>query len=248
MRYFLELAYQGTAYHGWQRQPNAVSVQEIVEKALGLLLQKPIEVVGAGRTDAGVHARQLFAHFDVEEKLVREEMIFKLNSVLPIDIAVKGLFEVEKEAHARFDALSRSYEYHIVKSKDPFSYGAAYWVKRELDLESMDRAAALLLEHTNFKSFSRSRTDVHTYNCKIESAYWEQKKEGLVFHIKADRFLRNMVRAVVGTLLEVGLGKMKAEAIHGIIESESRSEAGTSVPAHGLYLTKIEYPKKIFKD
>lgn len=247
MRYFLELAYNGKAYHGWQKQPNAISVQEIVEKALFMLLQTSLEIIGAGRTDAGVHAKQLFAHFDSEEKL-EKELVFKLNSLLPKDIVVLNLFHVKPAAHARFDALSRTYEYHIIQKKDPFSVDAAYLLKRKLNMDLMNQAAHLLLEHHNFKCFSKSRTDVKTYNCNIETAFWEQKDEKLIFHIKADRFLRNMVRAIVGTLLEVGLGKMEVKGINKIIKSKNRSEAGVSVPAHGLYLTKIEYPKNIFLD
>lgn len=245
MRYFLELSYHGGAYHGWQRQPNAVSVQEKVEHVLSTLTQKNIEVVGAGRTDAGVHAKQLYAHFDVAEAL-GEDFVFKLNSLLPRDIAVLGLKEVTADAHARFDALSRAYEYHITQRKDPFKTDSAFYLKRNVNLEMMNEAADILLDYTNFKSFSRSRTDVRTYNCKIAHAYWEQQDQQLVFHIKADRFLRNMVRAIVGTLLDVGLGKTTVEQVHGIIKSESRSEAGASVPAHGLYLTRIEYPINIF--
>jgi tRNA pseudouridine38-40 synthase len=245
LRYFLELAYQGKAYHGWQRQPNAVSVQEVIENALFTLLQRSLEIVGAGRTDAGVHAKQLFAHFNVEEELT-EDFIFKLNSLLPQDIAINGMHKVTQEAHARFDAVARSYEYHIVQKKDPFAFDAAYLVKRELDVDAMNRAAQTMLEYKNFKCFSRSRTDVRTYNCKIEHAYWQRINDRLVFHIKADRFLRNMVRAIVGTLLEIGLEKMEVEKMHEIIQSESRSEAGASVPAKGLYLTKVEYPNTIF--
>ncbi|MFD0977824.1 tRNA pseudouridine(38-40) synthase TruA [Salinimicrobium gaetbulicola] len=245
MRYFLELAYFGKAYHGWQRQPDAASVQEVAENALSTLLQKKIEIVGAGRTDAGVHASQLYAHFDVEEKLP-ENMIFRINSLLPKDIAAVELFEVQPEAHARFDATARSYEYHIVQKKNVFQINTAYWVKKDLDVEKMNEGAKILLEYKNFKCFSRSRTDVRTYNCEISHAYWEKTTSGLVFHIKADRFLRNMVRAIVGTLLEIGLGKMHVQEMHTIIQSESRSEAGASVPAHGLFLTKIEYPKSIF--
>ncbi len=245
MRYFLELAYQGKAYHGWQRQPNAVSVQELIENALFTLMQRSVEILGAGRTDAGVHAKQLFAHFDVEEEL-REDFIFKLNSLLPQDIAINSLYKVSPEAHARFDAVGRSYEYHIVQKKDPFAFDAAHHVKRELDVDAMNRAAEILPEYQNFKCFSRSRTDVRTYNCKIEHAYWQRENNQLIFHIKADRFLRNMVRAIVGTLLEVGLGKMEVEKLHEIIRSESRSKAGASVPAKGLYLTKVEYPNTIF--
>ena len=245
MRYFLELAYFGKAYHGWQRQPNAVSVQEVVENALSTLLQKKVEVVGAGRTDAGVHASQLFAHFDVTEKL-SENVIFRINALLPKDISAVGMFEVKPEAHARFDAIARSYEYHIVQKKNVFQIDTAYWVKKELDVEKMNEGANILMNYKNFKCFSRSRTDVRTYNCEIASAYFESTENGLVFHIKADRFLRNMVRAIVGTLLEIGSGKIPVQEMHTIIQSEDRGEAGASVPAHGLFLTKIEYPKSIF--
>lgn len=245
MRYFLELAYHGAAFHGWQRQPEAVSVQEKVEEALSVIIRQPTEVVGAGRTDAGVHARELFAHFDSEQEL-GEELVFKMNSMLPKEIAVKAIHRMQDQAHARFDALSRSYEYEIVCKKDPFTLGSAYWVKRELDVEAMNRAAELLLGYSNFKCFSRSRTDVRTYNCKLVYAFWEERGDKLVFCIKADRFLRNMVRAIVGTLLEIGLGKMEVEQMHQIIQSEDRTRAGASAPAHGLYLTKVEYPKDLF--
>lgn len=245
MRYFLELAYFGKAYHGWQRQPNAISVQEVVENALSTILQQKIETVGAGRTDAGVHASQLFAHFETSEVLDKE-FTFRLNSLLPKDIAVHDLFEVHPEAHARFDAVSRSYEYHLVNRKDVFKIETAYYIQKELDLVRMNDAAAILLDYSNFKCFSRSRTDVRTYNCDIAHAFWKSTEYGVVFHIKADRFLRNMVRAIVGTLLQIGLGKLEVQAMHEIIKSGDRSEAGASVPAHGLFLTNIEYPKSIY--
>lgn len=245
MRYFLELEYFGKAYHGWQRQPNALSVQEVVEESLSTLLQQNVEIVGAGRTDAGVHARQIFAHFDAET-LPEKELIFRMNSLLPEDISVKDLVQVTPDAHARFDAVSRSYEYHIVTRKDVFAIDTAYYIQKELDVEKMKAAANILLEYTNFKCFSRSRTDVFTYNCSIEKAAWEQREDKLIFHITADRFLRNMVRAIVGTLLQIGQGKIEVEEMHRIIKSEDRSKAGASVPAHGLYLTGIIYPKSIF--
>ena len=241
----MELAYFGKAYHGWQRQPAAISVQQVVEEALQTLFQEKIEITGAGRTDAGVHAKQMFAHLD----LVKDpgaNFVFRLNALLPKDIAILSVKKVNLDAHARFDAVSRSYEYHIVRSKDVFSIDTAYWVKKELDVDEMNRAAKKLLEYRNFKCFSRSRTDVKTYNCDIEHAYWEDLASGLVFHIKADRFLRNMVRAIVGTMLDIGFGKIKADDLHEIIRSESRSEAGASVPAQGLFLTGIEYPQTIF--
>jgi tRNA pseudouridine38-40 synthase len=241
----LELEYFGKAYHGWQRQPNAVSVQQVVEETLSTLLQETVEIVGAGRTDSGVHARQIFAHFDSGANL-SEEFIFRINSLLPRDISVKGLISVKADAHARFDALSRSYEYHIVNRKDVFAIDNAYFVQRELNVEKMNEAAKILLQYNNFKCFSRSRTDVFTYNCKIDRAFWEQQEDRLIFHITADRFLRNMVRAIVGTLLQIGLDKMEVHEMHRIIESEDRSEAGASAPAHGLYLTRIEYPNSIY--
>lgn len=245
MRYFLELAYNGTAYHGWQRQPNAISVQEKIETCLATLLRQPVEVVGAGRTDTGVHASQLFAHLDVENQLDKE-FVFRMNSLLPKDIAIRSAKRVQPEAHARFTALSRTYQYHVVRTKDPFALGSAYWVKRELDVEQMNKAAGILMEYSDFKCFSRSRTDVKTYQCRIEQAIWKEEGDRLIFYIRADRFLRNMVRAIVGTLLEIGQGKMQGEDLQKIIESRNRSEAGASVPAHGLYLTQVEYPEDIF--
>lgn len=245
MRYFVELEYFGKAYHGWQRQPNAVSVQQVVEEALSTLLQETVEIVGAGRTDSGVHARQIFAHFDSEADL-SGEFRFRLNSLLPKDVSLKSLLKVKADAHARFHAVSRSYEYHIVTRKDVFATDTAFFVQRNVDVEKMNEAAKVLAEYKNFKCFSRSRTDVFTYNCKIKTAFWEQQEERLIFHITADRFLRNMVRAIVGTLLQIGLGKMDVQEMHRIIKSEDRSEAGASVPAHGLYLTKIEYPTSIY--
>lgn len=246
MRYFIELAYNGKAYHGWQNQPTAISVQEVVEHALSMLLKQKIEVVGAGRTDAGVHAKQLFAHFDtISEVADNDRFVFRMNSLLPNDIAVLGFFKVENDAHARFDALSRAYEYVVVQQKNPFEIESAYLLKKKLDVGLMNRAAEKLLGKKDFKCFSKSRTDVHTYNCNIEYAFWEVNNHKLIFKIKADRFLRNMVRAIVGTLLDIGTGKISVEQLDRIITSRDRSEAGTSVPAHGLYLTRVEYPSNI---
>lgn len=243
MRYFIELAYLGKAYHGWQNQPGAITVQEVIESKLTRLFQTKIEITGAGRTDAGVHARQLFAHFDLVKNINTESLKYKLNSMLPKDIAVYNIFAVHPEAHARFDAQSRSYEYYIIKKKDPFLMDRAYFVKNDLDMEKMNEAAGILKTYTNFKCFSRSRTDVKTYNCKIEEAIWKKQGDLLVFHITADRFLRNMVRAIVGSLLDIGFEKTSVENLHEIIKSEDRSRAGTSVPAHGLYLTQVKYTK-----
>ncbi len=248
MRYFIDLAYLGTAYHGWQIQPEAVSVQQVLQEALSKILQQNIEVVGAGRTDAGVHATQMYAHFDADLNCDEKTLQFKLNSFLPKDISIHQLFKVQSQAHARFDACSRSYEYHIVNFKDPFKIDLAYYLLKQPDIEKMNHAAAMLKDYTNFKCFSKSRTDVKTYNCNITAAFWEQSKDELIFHITADRFLRNMVRAIVGTLLDIGLGKNSVEFLKEILKSEDRSMAGTSVPAHGLYLTRIEYPKTALFD
>lgn len=248
MRYFLELSYKGTPYHGWQRQPNAISVQEVLENSISTLLRAKISVVGAGRTDTGVHAKQIMAHFDTNVLQNEDELKYKLNSILPPQIAVHKVEEVKDSAHARFDAVSRSYQYHIALSKDPFTVDQAYYLKYPLDLELMNEAAKLLLNYTNFKCFSKSKTDVKTYNCTITEAFWTREHNQLVFTISANRFLRNMVRAIVGTLIEIGQGKLDMDALVAIIKSEDRSQAGYSVPAHGLYLTTVEYPKNIYKN
>lgn len=244
MRYFLSLSYFGEAYHGWQRQPNAVTVQEVIEHALSTLIRSAISIVGAGRTDTGVHAREIFAHFDTEIELP-EDLVHRLNRLLPEDIAVNGLKEVPEEAHARFSAVARTYEYHIVRRKDPFERDRAYLLTRPLDIQAMNEAAELLKSYVDFECFSKSNTDVNTFNCQITSAYWEERGDLLIFHITADRFLRNMVRAIVGTLLEVGMGKLTLQDVKAIIKSKDRSEAGVSVPAKGLYLTRVDYPEGI---
>ncbi|MAM19793.1 MAG: tRNA pseudouridine(38-40) synthase TruA [Christiangramia sp.] len=245
MRYFIELSYYGKHYHGWQIQPQSVSVQEVLQNQMRKILPGFSEVVGAGRTDAGVHAKQLFAHFDLTEEIDVAEMAYKLNCMLPDDIAIAEIFPVTEEAHARFDATSRSYEYQIIQEKDVFNRELAWFFKPELDLEKMNSAAAILKEYSDFQCFSRSRTDVRTYICQIFHAEWKMEKNKLVFHISADRFLRNMVRAIVGTLVEIGQRKLPVAAMHEIIKSKDRAKAGASVPAHGLYLTKIEYPETI---
>jgi len=242
LRYFLELSYNGKAYHGWQNQPNAISVQEVLEKALTTLIKEPIDVVGAGRTDAGVHALQMFAHFDCSLKLDLVKFKYRLNSFLPKDIAVHDIFEVKNNAHARFDAVSRTYLYRISKEKDVFNFSSAYQINMELDIKKMNEASKILFEYTDFECFSKSNTDVKTFNCEVVEADWAEEGNELHFTIGADRFLRNMVRAIVGTLISIGSGKMDIESLHAIIKSKNRSEAGYSVPAHALYLSKIEYP------
>ncbi|WP_046758300.1 tRNA pseudouridine(38-40) synthase TruA [Kordia jejudonensis] len=246
MRYFIELSYNGENYHGWQNQPNAISVQEVLEKALSTLLRKEISIVGAGRTDAGVHAKQMFAHFDVGTAINTTELIFKLNSFLPKDIAIQDIHSVKEDAHARFDATARTYEYWIVTEKNPFHNQSAHLVYKNLDVNLMNKAANELFNYEDFKCFSKTHTDVKTYLCTIEKAVWEQRNELFVFTIKADRFLRNMVRAIVGTLIEVGLGKLTIDEFKQIIASRNRNNAGTSVPGKALYLTAVTYPAEIF--
>lgn len=246
MRYFIELSYNGEKYHGWQNQPNAISVQEVIEKALSTLLRSNIAIVGAGRTDAGVHAKQMYAHFDTDVTFDSVDLMYKLNSFLPKDVAIHHIHSVHEDAHARFDATGRTYEYWIVLQKNPFHNQSAHTVFKALDIDVMNKAANELFNYDDFKCFSKTHTDVKTYICKIEKAVWEQKNEVLVFTIRADRFLRNMVRAIVGTLLEVGLGKLSIAEFKQIIESRDRSKAGTSVPGKALYLTAVTYPKETF--
>lgn len=245
MRYFLELSYNGKAYHGWQNQPNAISVQEVVEKAMTLLLNEKISIVGAGRTDAGVHAKQMFAHFDVEDAISTEGLEYKLNSYLPKDIAIHHIFKVQKDAHARFDAESRTYHYKISTSKNVFDYDFSYQIQKELNIDDMNEACKILFEYKDFQCFSKSNTDVKTYNCDVKVARWEVSNNELTFIITADRFLRNMVRAIVGTMVNIGLGKIMPDELHQIIKSKNRSNAGFSVPANGLYLVEIKYPDNI---
>lgn len=254
-RYFIEIAFNGGAYHGWQIQENAVSVQELVNKALTIILRQNIETTGCGRTDSGVHAIQLFAHFDLQEnfqtptansKLPTANFLLRsLNSLLPYDIAVKRIIEVAPEAHARFDAVKRSYQYHIHFEKDPFKLGLSSLLRDKPDMELMNQAAAMIMEYKDFSCFSKSNTQTFTNNCHITKAEWQEVEGGMIFHISADRFLRNMVRAIVGTLLKIGRGEMTPEEIRNIIESKNRCNAGASVPACGLYLTEVKYPYEI---
>ena len=246
-RFFIEIAFNGTPYHGWQAQPNALAVQEVLDKALSTVFRQAIETVGCGRTDTGVHARQLFAHFDLMEdgKWKMEDVdgtVRSINALLPHDIAAKRLIPVHAEAHARFDATERSYEYHIHFEKDPFLYNFSWQLRDIPDMGLMNEAAQILMEYTDFSCFSKSNTQVKTNNCKITRAEWVEQDGKLVFHITADRFLRNMVRAIVGTLMMVGKKESAPEGVREIIESKNRSNAGTSVPACGLYLTAIKYP------
>lgn len=245
-RYFIELSYNGTDYHGWQIQPNAMTVQECLDKALSVYFRQPVVTLGCGRTDAGVHATQFFAHFDLEisaEKPVHaERSITGINSLLPYQIAVKRVFPVAAEAHARFDATERAYHYHIHFHKDPFKLDRSWLFKGELDVETMNEAAKIILEYTDFSCFSKSNTQTFTNNCKVTEAYFEVKEGSLQFTIRADRFLRNMVRAIVGTLVRIGKKEITLVQLREIIESKNRSNAGQSVPACGLYLVNVVYP------
>lgn len=248
LRYFLDLSFNGKNYHGWQIQPDAISVQEVVERTLSVYFRTEIKVTAAGRTDTGVHASQMIAHFDLETKIDSvEETIFRLNSFLPKDIAIEDLYEVRDEAHARFDATEREYQYGIVLNKDPFRIDVAHQIFHVPDVGKMNKAAELLLGYKDFQCFSRSNTDVKTYYCDIKLARWEFEDNFLTFTIRADRFLRNMVRAIVGTLLDVGNDKISISQFEEIIKSKDRTRAGASAPAQGLFLTRVTYPETIYK-
>lgn len=247
-RYFIFLKYKGTAYHGWQKQPNAKTVQQVLDEKLSLLMKENIETTGAGRTDTGVHAREFAAHFETMNVLTADnpQFLYKINSLLPYDISVYQIRKVIPEAHARFDAVSRTYEYCITTLKDPFLTDYAYYFPWPLDISKMNEASKMLFNYIDFSSFSKLHTDVKTNNCKIFEAFWNVQNHQLVFIITADRFLRNMVRAIVGTLIEVGKNKISLDEFCAIIEKKDRCAASTSAPAHGLYLTKIDYPLTIF--
>ncbi len=242
-RYFIYLAYNGTNFHGWQIQPNGISVQETLERAFSLLLGEAIAVTGAGRTDTGVHAKLMVAHFDVSQPVIDiQSLVGKLNSFLPKDIVIKKIELVPNDKHARFDAVSRTYEYHVCTTKNPFCYHFSYRLFESINFEVMNEAAERLHQYTDFTSFSKLHTDVKTNNCKIKFAEWKQKSDDeWVFTIEADRFLRNMVRAIVGTLLEVGKGKISVNDFCKIIENKNRCKAGSSVPANGLFLVDVKY-------
>jgi len=241
LRYFIKLAYKGTNYHGWQYQPDANSVQETLTKALSILLKTNIDVVGAGRTDTGVHAKQMYAHFDFETEININQLVHKLNSFLPKDIVVYTIIRVSNEAHARFDATKRTYEYHIHTFKDAFENDDSWLHQLSLDINKMNQACQILFKHNDFECFSKTNSDVRTFNCVIFEADWKQSNNKIVFTISADRFLRNMVRAIVGTMINIGLGKISLSDFEKIIESKNRSQAGFSAPAHGLFLTQITY-------
>lgn len=242
-RYFIELSYKGTHYHGWQIQPNANSVQEELNKAFSTVLQEQISIVGCGRTDTGVHASFFVAHFDSEKQGLElwDKFLNKINGVLPKDIAVSNIKKVDNQASSRFDAKSRKYKYYIAKTKNPFKQEYSAYIHAKLDIEKMNEACKILFEYKDFTSFSKLHTDVFTNNCEIFEANWEETDSQIIFTISANRFLRNMVRAIVGTMINIGNGKIEVEDLRKIIEAKDRGKAGYSVPAKGLFLVDINY-------
>jgi len=245
-RYFIKLAFDGTNYHGWQVQWNARTVQQVLNDACSMILREPVKLTGCGRTDAGVHASEFFAHFEITRRLTddeRQKMVYKLNGFLDSDIVIYDIFPVKPRVHARFSATGRAYRYTITRYKDPFQVNYSHYFVGNLDLDLMNQGAEFLLSVNDFTSFSKVNTDTKTNICSVNYAKWEQTGNKLVFTIRADRFLRNMVRAIVGTLLELGAGKITFDEFRQIVASKNRSDAGESVPAAGLFLVKVDYPE-----
>ncbi|MCE7060964.1 tRNA pseudouridine(38-40) synthase TruA [Dyadobacter sp. CY343] len=248
MRYFLEFSYRGTAYNGWQKQNNALGVQQVLEEALTKLFRTTVELTGSSRTDTGVHAEQQFAHFDLNNPISDYDLfIYKINGMIPRDIAVRNVYQVAADLNSRFAASHRKYEYRISKRKNPFLTGLSFLLKADLDVDLMNEAAGLLLRHNDFESFSKIHTNVNNFRCTITEAIWIETEDMLVFHIQANRFLRGMVRAVVGTLLEVGKGKKSVQDFEEVIISKDRKNAGAQAPAEGLFLTEVGYPESILQ-
>lgn len=245
-RLLFEIAYNGSHYAGWQSQQNATGVQAVVEDALSKLLRTEIKIVGSGRTDAGVHCEQQFFHADIEKEFDVERFLIPLNSFLPKDIAINSIHRIRQDASARYDAIERTYQYRITRQKNPFLDGLAWHYFKKADVQTMNKASALLLGEHDFECFSKVKTDVNHFLCTVKKASWKEENELLVFTITANRFLRGMVRAVVGTLLDAGSGKISIKELEAIINSKDRKKAGANVPAHGLYLTKVKYPSSIF--
>ncbi|MGA1976691.1 MAG: tRNA pseudouridine(38-40) synthase TruA [Bacteroidales bacterium] len=247
-RYFIFISYKGTAFHGWQLQPNSVTIQELLDEALNKILNEEINTTGAGRTDTGVHALAFCAHFDsVRPDLSSDgNLIFRLNRYLPKDISVSYILKVRPDANARFSAISRTYKYYISRKKNPFTNDSSWYIHGNIDIKTMNDTCGILMKHSDFTSFSRLHSDTRTNICKILSAAWEENNDILIFTIKADRFLRNMVRAIVGTIVETGRGKTTLKEFEEIILARDRARAGKSAPAKGLFLADIEYPEEIF--
>ncbi|MBS1543756.1 MAG: tRNA pseudouridine(38-40) synthase TruA [Bacteroidetes bacterium] len=246
MRYFFEIRYKGTHYHGWQSQANAVGIQQMVEEVLGKLLREQVSIVGSGRTDTGVHCCQQFFHTDIKTDFDQNQLKQRLNSFLDKDIAIRSIRPVKSDASARYSALERTYEYRITRVKDPFLNGFAWFVHKPIDVPTLQRASALLIGTHDFQCFSKVKTDVNHFVCKVRKAEWVEKESLLVFTISANRFLRGMVRAIVGTLMDAGTGKISVDDLRHILKSKDRRKAGQNVPAEGLFLTQVRYPKQIF--
>jgi tRNA pseudouridine38-40 synthase len=245
MRYFIQLSYKGTNYCGWQIQPNAPSVQKEINKCLSVLLGKEINSVGAGRTDTGVHAKEMFAHFDTDKEIEQESVMHRLNKFLPKDIVIHRLYQVNNDAHARFDAIHRTYEYIISKGKNAFLQDSSWLCYAPLDIALMNKASKMMFDYVDFSSFAKIHTDVKTHICKLMVAEWTEDETTYKFTVRADRFLRNMVRAMVGTLVDIGKGKMSPEEIKKILEQMDRGVASASAPAEGLFLIEVAYPNTI---
>lgn len=246
MRYFFEIAYHGGHYHGWQTQHNAIGVQMIVENVMSKILRSKIEIVGSGRTDAGVHCEQQFFHTDIPGEFDPQQLLLNLNSFLPGDIAIRSVRKVRPDASARYDALERTYRYEIIRVKNPFAQGLSWHYFKAVHIENMNAAAALLVGEYDFECFSKVKTNVNHFLCDVKKAGWIEKGDRMTFHITANRFLRGMVRAIVGTLLDVGTGKITQKDFESILKSRDRKQAGANVPAQGLYLEKVKYPSGIF--
>lgn len=247
MRFFLDISYCGTAFHGWQVQPNAHTVQEEIQKALSTVLQQQTDCVGSGRTDTGVHATQQIAHVDAElDEASLAQLQYRLNGLLPPEISINAIRRVNPGAHARFAAISRTYHYHLHQKKDPFKNGRSYLFPKPIDTAAISQALVLIKSWKNFQAFSKVHTDVNHFNCDIHEIEWKETNDGHLFSVSANRFLRGMVRATVGTLLEVGMGRLDINQLRAILESGDRSKAGRSVPPEGLYLSEVKYPDSVY--
>jgi len=245
-RYFLEVAYVGTNYSGFQIQQNAITIQQKIEEALTIFFKQTIPLTGSSRTDAGVHAKQNFFHFDFREN-INSKVLYNINSILPNDIAVKNIFNVPPEAHCRFNAISRTYNYYIYKNKNPFLNNRAWYYPYPIDIQLLNEAATTILTYNNFEAFSKQNTQVNNFICNIQQSFWQQESETLMYHIQANRFLRGMVRALVATMLMIGRNQITIHQFKEIIESQNASNTNFSSPAHGLYLEKVEYPENLFQ-
>jgi len=246
LRYFLDISYKGTRYHGWQIQPNANTIQAEIEGALSKIYRLQVGIIGSGRTDTGVHAAQQIAHFDAEDSLPVDQITYKLNAILPNDIVINQCQIVKQDAHARFDAVERAYVYRMRTTRSAFGENEHLFVPYDLDIDLMNQAAKVLEGKQDFESFSKVKTEVNHFICDIRAAYWERKGEELVFHVRADRFLRGMIRALVGTLIEVGRAKLSQDQFVDILKAKDRTKAGKAASPDGLYLNKVDYPSEIY--